>query len=490
MNLIVKMKNTIVTVRPSTTRSLYNTFVDIHANSINSAVWHGTSHFLLVHRWFVWQFESALRYICRVYGASLNPPITDCCSIALPYWNAEVDYENNTKDAYVPQDHSAIFDTNYLGPLPVPPTSTTNYTVMGVVINPTNWPTVAALNNLPSPAQSPNKNLQPLTNNVKRWMNSTSAPFTIGPVWIINKLNTSAGFQAMASGIEAGPHSMVHIWISFYMQTMSSPDDPIFFLHHSNVERLLTLRQDCWDYELIPSSAITTQQYQALNPISTGGQLKTNPYNSSQPFDLGVDTPMLFWWKSYTSGSPPVQVNQDTVIFPQTEWPTPRNMHFIGNAAQTGWGGMYYVYGPDNIVSLMQQMTDSTTKFCPSNTQWRNVNAICGSGTKRDVSAQDKDRRSDNEKNSESGIKKKWDEIKNSPNAWAQMVNWECQSTPQVGLSPQFEDWISMTGLAPELFNRGCDNVSERLRQKYEDRGKTWQKAQRDNGHNGQGNKK
>jgi len=242
-------------------------------------------------------------------------------------------------------------------------------------------------------------------------------------------------------------------------------------LHHSNVDRLLTLWQDCWDYELVPSAKLTTKQYQALNPISGTGA-KVDPF-TGRAFDVGIDTPMLYWWKCFSSGR--TATKQDSVLFPQSNWPTPRNMHFIGNATQTGWGGMYYVYGTDNIVSLINQLS-STSKFCPLNTQWRLVNVDTDPSSKRDISRKGKEHRSNNDRSCEGNIKSKWDEYKkkghNDNDAWKQLVDWDCQNTPQIEITEHLEAWISMTGLTPDLWDRSCDSVSTKWTKKHGGRGK------------------
>lgn len=40
-----------------------------------------------------------------------------------------------------------------------------------------------------------------------------------------------------------GAHNQVHVWIGGVMNTMASPADPIFFLHHAQVDRLWSLWQ-------------------------------------------------------------------------------------------------------------------------------------------------------------------------------------------------------------------------------------------------------
>ncbi len=51
--------------------------------------------------------------------------------------------------------------------------------------------------------------------------------------------------------MENGPHMVVHGVISGHMSTNWSPADPLFYLHHSNVDRLWTMWQDYWDHDLI-----------------------------------------------------------------------------------------------------------------------------------------------------------------------------------------------------------------------------------------------
>jgi len=342
-----------------------------------------------------------------------------------------------------------------------------DYTVKGVMINSKSWPTVTALNNNPNPNQFTNGNT---AYTLKRWMDSSSVPLTTGPVWIIDRMNSTANYGTYDGSIEATPHSTPHIWIGFQMETMSSTDDPFFMLHHSNVDRLYALWQDCWDYELVPASMLTTKQYQALNPIS-GSNAKVDPF-TGQAYDVGIDTPMVYWWRTYSSRG--VLTKEDSVIFPQAEWPTPRDMNFMGNATQTGFGGMYYVYGPDNIVSLIQQLSTNTSSFCPLNTKWRLVNV--GSSSKRSISGKDKDDRSENDKNSERNIKSKWDEYKkkgiNDTDAWNQLVDWDCQNTPKIELTDELEAWMNMTGLAPGLWDRVCDSVSQKWATKHGGQGK------------------
>jgi tyrosinase len=53
----------------------------------------------------------------------------------------------------------------------------------------------------------------------------------------------------------AGPqmHNRVHVWLGGSMLPMTSPNDPIFFLHHCNVDRLWSLWPNASSY--LPASA-------------------------------------------------------------------------------------------------------------------------------------------------------------------------------------------------------------------------------------------
>jgi tyrosinase len=53
--------------------------------------------------------------------------------------------------------------------------------------------------------------------------------------------NTSASWQRVGSvegPLESNPHDQVHVRISGDMATFMSPLDPIFWLHHCNIDRI------------------------------------------------------------------------------------------------------------------------------------------------------------------------------------------------------------------------------------------------------------
>lgn len=55
--------------------------------------------------------------------------------------------------------------------------------------------------------------------------------FYESPVWKVD----SPGFR---TAVEVTLHNLVHRCVNGNMITMGSPNDPVFWLHHSNVDRL------------------------------------------------------------------------------------------------------------------------------------------------------------------------------------------------------------------------------------------------------------
>lgn len=46
-----------------------------------------------------------------------------------------------------------------------------------------------------------------------------------------------------------GNHNQVHSWVGGDMEMMTSPNDPVFFLHHANIDRIWTAWQTCHGFQ-------------------------------------------------------------------------------------------------------------------------------------------------------------------------------------------------------------------------------------------------
>ena len=67
--------------------------------------------------------------------------------------------------------------------------------------------------------------------------------------------NRLEGWIDAPAGQEVGMHDLVHVWVGGTMSYMSSPNDPVFFLHHANIDRLWARWQQAHpDLDYAPAS--------------------------------------------------------------------------------------------------------------------------------------------------------------------------------------------------------------------------------------------
>jgi tyrosinase len=206
-------------------QGIYDDFVRTH--QWESEDTHGTALFLPWHRWFIYEFESALQTVAD-----------DPC-ITLPYWDWEQDAGREMR--------SIIFDDTAFGFF-----SDRN----------SHWRTARG-NRLrrewrnrefwrPGQILGMVANYEQYTDD---WENSS---------------DRNNGFRA---ALEGGPHAAPHNLVGGEMVSMWSPDDPLFFVHHANVDRIWALWQDYVDHDMLDPS-----EYSA--PIHYEGR--------------GIDRPMPF----------------------------------------------------------------------------------------------------------------------------------------------------------------------------------------------------
>ena len=69
---------------------------------------------------------------------------------------------------------------------------------------------------------------------------------------------TSGGFRAHTEGT---PHANPHNLLGGHIRTFSSPSDPLFFSHHTYVDKIWAMWQDCHDYLEVDKSALTSVHY-------------------------------------------------------------------------------------------------------------------------------------------------------------------------------------------------------------------------------------
>lgn len=186
---------------------IYDQFVLRHANANMGSI-HSAPAFLPWHRRFIWDLERELQ------RASQNP------NLGLPYWNWPSGNEN-----------ASMWDSNLLGGNgdPITQAVTTGafregqWTIVNRSGNPAGPLTRAfgrAVASLPT------------QNEIEQVMGVT--PYD-SPPW-----NRGAfGFRNQIEGW-AGPnlHNRGHVWVGGSMLPMTSPNDPVFFMHHCMVDKV------------------------------------------------------------------------------------------------------------------------------------------------------------------------------------------------------------------------------------------------------------
>ena len=221
----------------------YDYFVELHTAAFEQMTSnaHMNPNFLPWHREYLRRFESELR---RVSGDQ---------SITIPYWDwaREGSFE-------------AVFADDFMGGNGDPDQ---NFAVTSGPFRQGEW-TVLLLDDtddehdgdidfpiLAGPLQRNFGDVQALFPTQTQVENAflvyrpyDSAPFNMESPIESSFRNYLEGWWPTGSAM----HNGVHVWVGGQMQTASSPNDPLFFLHHAQVDRLWTLYQQIWGNDTFP----------------------------------------------------------------------------------------------------------------------------------------------------------------------------------------------------------------------------------------------
>lgn len=228
------------------TLNAYDYFVDLH---VQAFVGHTGAHmapgFLPWHREFLHRFELEMR------RASGNPHIT------VPYW-----------DWTEPGSIQAIFSNDFLGG---DGDATQQYFVVTGAFRKGNWPMA---DNYDATDDEFDDDIDPTTPlfslGLQRRFNSNGVTKLPVVAQVDNLLNVARPYDAapydpsvdinlsMRNYLEgfwpqgSSMHNAVHVWVGGQMQTGSSPNDPAFFLHHANIDRLWSQWQERYGNDTYP----------------------------------------------------------------------------------------------------------------------------------------------------------------------------------------------------------------------------------------------
>mmetsp|Transcript_25494 Transcript_25494/g.59729 ORF Transcript_25494/g.59729 Transcript_25494/m.59729 type:complete len:559 (-) Transcript_25494:133-1809(-) len=217
----------------------YDEFIDVHLAVAQFT--HGPAEFLPWHRWFIWNFEKLLQ---ETMGRC----------IYIPYWDWERDAEWEAESDVM---HPATFGSWGA-------TSGAGCAMNGIT------------NYHPPFQQSPGVNNGPrgcVTRNFLEGWSFTGEAQILAMIANYNQFadTTGAGLfndqsnptevgttNSFRMEFENGPHMLVHGIIAGHMGSNWSPSDPLFYLHHANIDRIWTMWQDYWDHD-----TCSTDEYMA-----------------------------------------------------------------------------------------------------------------------------------------------------------------------------------------------------------------------------------
>ena len=221
-NAIVTLKHTF---SPQSSVSIYDQFVALHvcvwglmysttgaASGIDGA--HNGPAFLPWHREFLRRYESAL--------STVDP------TVSLPYWNWGLGAESETNHLFHDDrmgPRGGIISTGFFADGTTPQ-------------NPLGWTIHPDLRRYGSAAMRRTGRAGP------------NALPSIAAVYETLEKNSYSEFRPALEGgrglnaaNHAGMHNGVHGWVNGDMAAMSSPNDPIFFMHHAQIDRIWTIWQ-------------------------------------------------------------------------------------------------------------------------------------------------------------------------------------------------------------------------------------------------------
>jgi tyrosinase len=251
--------------------SAYDYFVDLHVRAFaGPSGAHMAPGFLPWHREFLRRFEAEMR------RASGNLRLT------LPYW----DWTDSSSVA-------AIFSDDFLGGNG---DATQSWFVTSGPFRKGNWPMAANYDNTDDEFDDQIDADTPLLRDglQRRFNQNYNVPLP-NALQVASLLEVARRYDAAPYDMFADPrqsmrnylegswpsgsamHTAVHVWVGAQMQTASSPNDPVFFLHHANIDRLWSLWQARYGNDSYPADG----SHNDLEPLFQFGQVTPR-----QTFDL------------------------------------------------------------------------------------------------------------------------------------------------------------------------------------------------------------
>lgn len=220
------------------TNGRYNQFIQLHRDASPMSGPSGTSAAHMGPAFLPWHREFILRFERDLQGV-LNDP-----NFGLPYWD--------WTDAVLsdPASPTSIWTPDFMGGNGDPVTGPFSPGQGWQTFDPDNPGTPGNLrrNINASPTSAPSLPTQADVNVLLAIAPYDSPPFNMSSGVPPNGPSFRSQLEGFAGAPpnQAGMHNRVHVWVGGQMNDVPrSPNDPVFFLHHCNVDRLWAIWQQC-----------------------------------------------------------------------------------------------------------------------------------------------------------------------------------------------------------------------------------------------------
>jgi hypothetical protein len=186
-----------------------------------------------------------------------------------------------------------------------------------------------------------------VTSRIKRWHQQSS--MSTGTNRFRDWVATLPTYKGFLTYIHGGWHGQVHGYVGPTMkQSYTAALEPLFWLHHNNIERCYQLWRNCHNLHLISGDNMNQNCYEDVNPIGTGEVRKDS--TTGEIWNLDKDIPMNFYMDSSA---------RTAIFLPINEWPSAQQVWDIGSdptaaVIKKGFAGMWYRYvGVDEIADQL-----------------------------------------------------------------------------------------------------------------------------------------
>lgn len=258
---------------------VYAEMMWIHADKVNFNYAHFTDGFLPWHRQYLMMMEEAIH--------SVSP---ECNCIGIPFWDWTMDAADPTR--------SFVFTDDWFGGNGVDLGDGKKCVRSGRFT----WPILG-------------------DNCLQRDLNG--AGFFATREEVLNAIASNDRFRDFSRAIELF-HDTVHRFIGGTMVLDNSADEPLFLVHHSFIDMIWSMWQDCHDYDMIPPASVRSNTNAFTGGIETG--------SLGTPVDTDYLSPMTFRLAHRDDQVAPIQMHDWRSLGYEYD-----NLHILSNPMSIEW---------------------------------------------------------------------------------------------------------------------------------------------------------